>query len=96
MQRFRFRCTDGKKGVVPQSVYSRTDSSLEGSSAGSTSGSMSPGAFHSCTEPLPMAIKNVAVARSTAEETPKTNRHHPANLKKDSFKLHISQSILYC
>lgn len=59
--------------------YSSTDSSLEGSSVVSSSCSMSPGAFHSCTEPLPIAIKNVAVASSTADETPNTNRHQPAN-----------------
>lgn len=59
--------------------YSNTDSSLEGSSTTSTSGSQSPGAFQSCTDPLPIAIKNVAVVSRTADETPNTSLHHPAN-----------------
>lgn len=61
------------------SFYSRTESNLEGSSIGSNSGSISPGAFQSCTDPLPIAIKNAAVVKSTAEETPNTNLHQPAN-----------------
>lgn len=59
--------------------YSRTDSNRDGSSMGSVSTSKLHGAFQSWMEPLPDAMKKVAVTNKTTDEAPNNNLHQPAN-----------------